>query len=145
MPLRKVAWVLNLTLSVLSQWNQGFDPLMNPYHVPDDRGKATTITVEMVKGIVQAATELKEKGKRIRLKGFTRDLKEKRGIVLSRKKVKEVLVANDLFQVNTRRKRPRFYQSLRKEIPNGLLSLDGSELTVFLNGESNSISLRKPR
>jgi hypothetical protein len=124
-----------VSLSVLSQWNQGFDQHMKPYHVPDQRGKASTITVEMVKAIVKAANDLKDKGRRIRLKGFTRDLKRKQDIDLSRKKVKEVLIANDLFQASTRRRRPRFYQSLRKEIPNGLLSLDGSEMIVFLDGE----------
>jgi len=129
---------LNISFSVLSQWNQGFDPDMTPYHVPDRRGKDGTITVETVKAIVKLANELKGKGKRIRLQGFTRDLKQKEGIVLSRKKVKEVLIANDLFQANTRNRRPRFYQSLRKEIPNGLLSLDGSELVVFLDGEISS-------
>ena len=135
-PLREAAWVLNISLSVLSQWNQGFDPDMKPYHVPDRRGKDGLITVETVKVIVKMANELKGKGRRIRLQGFTRDLKQTEGIVLSRKKVKEVLIANGLFEANTRKRRPRFYQSLRKEIPNGLLSLDGSELVVFLDGES---------
>ena len=35
----------------------------------------------------------------------------------------------------TRQRRPQFYQSLRKEIPNGLLSLDGSGFTVWLDKE----------
>jgi hypothetical protein len=52
---------------------------------------------------------------------------------LSKKKVREVLIANGLFVPNTRRKRPRFYLSLRKEIPNGLLSVDGSEMIVWLD------------
>lgn len=134
-PLREAAWVLSISLSVLSQWNHDFDPEMKPYRVPDRRGKDGLITVETVKAIVKAANDLKGKGKRIRLQGFTRDLKQTEGIVLSRKKVKEVLIANGLFQANTRKRRPRFYQSLRKEIPNGLLSLDGSELVVFLDGE----------
>ncbi|MBU0990513.1 MAG: hypothetical protein KJ823_10020 [Proteobacteria bacterium] len=130
-----MAWVLNLSLSVLSQWNQGFDEQMKPYHVPDKRGKSSKITVEMVKAIVKAAKDVKAEGNRIRLQGFTRHLSEEHGIVLSRKKVKEVLIANDLFQASTRRRRPRFYQSLRKEIANGLISLDGSEMIVFLDGE----------
>ncbi|MFH1479980.1 MAG: hypothetical protein ABIG67_01815 [Pseudomonadota bacterium] len=108
---------------------------MKPYYVPDKRGKSSKVTVEMVKEIVKAANKLKAKGNRIRLQGFTRDLRKEHGIVLSRKKVKEVLIANDLFQASTRRRRPRFYQSLRKEIPNGLLSLDGSEVIVFLDGK----------
>ena len=55
---------------------------------------------------------------------------------LSRKKVQEVLIANDLFAARTRKRRPRFYQSLRKEIPNGLVSLDGSTLTVWLDEDA---------
>jgi hypothetical protein len=140
-PLREAAWVLNISLSVLSHWNQGFDPDMKPYHVPDRRGKDGLITVETVKAIVKAANDLKGKGGRIRLQGFTRDLKQKEGIVLSRKKVKEVLIANDLFQASTRKRRPRFYQSLRKEIPNGLLSLDGSEFVVFLDGDPHKFNV----
>lgn len=140
-PLREAAWVLNISLSVLSHWNQDFDPDMKPYRVPDQRGRDGPITVETVKAIVKAANDLKGKGKRIRLQGFTRDLKQKEGIVLSRKKVKEVLIANDLFQANTRKRRPRFYQSLRKEIPNGLLSLDGSEMVVLIDGEPHKFNV----
>ncbi|MFH1487785.1 MAG: hypothetical protein ABII06_02685, partial [Pseudomonadota bacterium] len=33
----------------------------------------------------------------------------------------------------TKKKRPGFYQSLRKQIPNGLVSVDGSEVTVLLD------------
>lgn len=54
-------------------------------------------------------------------------------ICLSRKKVKEVLIANNLFAARTRKRRPGFYQSIRKQIPNGLVSLDGSELIVMVD------------
>jgi len=76
-----------------------------------------------------------QRGKRLRIKGFTKELREKQGIDLSKRKVREVLIANNLFAPETRRKRPRFYLSLRKEIPNGLLSFDGSEMVVWVDRE----------
>jgi len=130
-----VAWVLNVSLSVLSQWNQGFDEQMKPYRIPEKRGKASKVTVETVKVIVKAAEDLKAKGKRIRLQRLTTDIEKRHDIVLSRKTVKEVLIANNLYRASTKKRRPRFYQSLRKEIPNGLLSLDGSEMVIFLDKE----------
>jgi len=84
---------------------------------------------------VKAAEDLKAQGKRLRLQRFTKDLEQRHNIVLSRKTVKEVLIANNLYQASTKKRRPRFYQSLRKEIPNGLLSLDGSEMVIFLDKE----------
>ncbi|MFH1083592.1 MAG: transposase family protein [Pseudomonadota bacterium] len=135
MPLREAAWVLKISFSVLSDWNQGFDENMKPFNLPDRRGKATKITLEMVRVIVQAAEDLKGRGRRLRLKGFTEQLKKEQDIYLSKRKVQEILIANNLFAARTRKRRPRFYQSLRKEIPNGLLSLDGSELTVWLDEE----------
>jgi len=133
--LREAAWALHVSLSVLSDWNQGFDEKMRPFHLPEGRGKATKITLEMVKVIVRAAEDLKGRGRRLRLKGFTEQIKKEQDIYLSKRKVQEVLIANNLFAARTRKRRPRFYQSLRKEIPNGLLSLDGSELTVWLDEE----------
>lgn len=108
---------------------------MRPFHVPEKRGKAAKITPEMVRVIVRLAEDLKARGRRLRLKGFTEQLRERHDICLSKRKVREVLIANDLFALRTRKRRPRFYQSLRKKIPNGLLSLDGSELTVWVDGE----------
>jgi hypothetical protein len=134
--LREAAWVLHLSFSVLSHWNQGFDENMRPLKVPEKRGKSAKITVEMVKEIIRAAESLKSQGKRLRLQGFTKRLAIEHGIYLSRKKVREVLIANNQFAARTRKRQPRFYQSLRKEIPNGLLSLDGSEFTVWLDDEA---------
>lgn len=108
---------------------------MRPFNLPDRRGKEAKITVEMVRVIVQAAEDLKSRGRRLRLKGFTEQLRKEHDIHLSKRKVREVLIANGLFAVRTRKRRPRFYHSLRKEIPNALLSLDGSELTVWLDKE----------
>ena len=133
--MRETGSLLNLPFGLLSDWNQGFDEAMRSLKIPDTRGKAAKITTEMVRIIVRAAEDLKARGRRLRLKGFTEQLREEHAICLSRRKVQQVLVANDLFSVKTRKRRPRFYQSLRKEIPNGLVSLDGSEIIVWVDGE----------
>ena len=49
--------------------------------------------------------------------------------------IREILTANDLWKVNTHVKRPAFYRTLCNRIPNGLLSIDGSELTVNIDGK----------
>ncbi len=134
--MREAARRLHVAFSVLSEWNRGFDEQMRPFYVPENRGKASKITVELVRVIVEAAEELKAQGRRLRIQEFTRYLREQRGVELSRKKVTEVLMANGLLAARTRKRRPRFYQSLRKRIPNGLVSLDGSTLTVWLDEEA---------
>ena len=100
--------------------------------VPDHRGKAAKVTVEMVRCIVEQAKADKARGKRIRLKQFAADLKSAAGIDLGAKTVEQILIANDLYKACTRKKRPRFYQSLCRKIPNGLVSLDGSDVIVWL-------------
>lgn len=104
--------------------------------VPDNRGKAAKVTIEIVRCIVEKAKSDKTRGKRIRLKQFAADLKLKEGINLGAKTVEQILIANDLYKARTRKKRPRFYQSLCRKIPNGLLSLDGSDIIVWL-GETS--------
>jgi len=106
---------------------------MVPLIVPDGRGKGCKITPDMVRQIVEVAKELKSKGRRIRLKSFTKQLAAEEAIVLSSKKVGEILIANGLYKPEIRRRRPRFYQALRQGIPNGLVSVDGSEFTVWIN------------
>jgi hypothetical protein len=125
--------VLRVSFSVLNGWNRVFDENMEAFKLPDGRGKAAKITLEMIKTIVQAAEGLRSRGKRLRLKGFTEQLRKEHGICLSKRKVREVLIANNLFAARTRKRRPGFYQSLRRQIPNGLVSLDGSELTVWID------------
>lgn len=125
--------MLHVSFSVLNGWNRVFDENMEAFKLPDGRGKAAKITLEMIKTIVQAAEGLRSRGKRLRLKGFTEQLRKEHGICLSKRKVREVLIANNLFAARTRKRRPGFYQSLRRQIPNGLVSLDGSELTVWID------------
>jgi hypothetical protein len=130
-----VAFVLAVSTSTLSEWNKGFDDGMRPLVVPDDRGKTSKVTVEIVSTIIEKAQCLIEQGKRIRVKRFTKDLKKKNDIILSSKTVKEILIANDIMAAQSRTRRPKFYKSLCKRIQNGLLSLDGSEFTVLLDDE----------
>ena len=119
-------------MSTLSGWNQGFDEKMNPLIVPENRGKASKVTIKTVKRIVDKAKAMKDKRKTIRIKQFTKALIEEDKIVLGYKTVNEILIANDLAGARTRKKRPKFYLSLRQRIPNGLLSIDGSEFTVWI-------------
>lgn len=135
-PLRTVCLVLSLPAGTLGSWNQGFDENMKPYVVSDQRGKAVKVTAEIVRQVVEAAKECKSKGRRLRIKSFTRDVCERLKMELSRKTIEEILIANDLFKAETRRRRPRFYQSLCQRIPNGLLSIDGSEFIVWLNEQA---------
>lgn len=129
--LRETAWVLHISASTLICWDKGFDADLKPLVVPDRRGRARKLGIEMVRIIVTQAQAIKAVGKRIRIKGFCSQLAEQ-GISVSAKKVRQVLIANDLMAPQTRKKRPRFYQSLGQKIPNGLLSIDGSQFTIWL-------------
>lgn len=128
-------------MSTLSEWNRVFDENMIPVVVPDNRGKASRITAEVVRQVVEAAKDIKAKGCRLRLKTFVKKLSEKQGIVLSRKKVTELLIANGLYKPSIRRRRPGFYQALRQTIPNGLISVDGSEFKVSIDGIAYKFNL----
>jgi hypothetical protein len=132
-PLRQAAWALGLALGTLEYWDHSFDEHLAPYRTADLRGKAGKLTVALVKKVVEAACALKADGKRLRIKPFTHYLNRQLGLDLGRKTVAEILIANDLFKAESRRKRPRFYQNLCQRIPNGLLSIDGSELSVYIN------------
>ena len=114
---------------------------MIPVVIPDKRGKASRITAEIVRQIVEAAKDIKAKGHRLRLKAFVKELSKEHDIVLSRKKVTEVLIANGLYKASIRRRRPRFYQRLRQTIPNGLISVDGSEWKVQIDGNEYKFNL----
>jgi len=140
-PLRQAAWVLAVSTSTLNGWNQGFDENMKPLKVADNRGKASKVTIAIVRRVCEKAKRLKQQAKRIRLKQFTKALEKEDAIYLSAKTVNEILIANDLAAAQSRKKRPRFYQSLRQRIPNGLLSLDGSEFTIWLDNRAFTFNL----
>lgn len=117
-------------MSTLALWDKCFDENMKPMVIPDNRGKAGKVTVEMVQRILQRAKSYHPR--RIRLKQFAADLKRHEEIEVGVKTLEEILIANDLYKARTRKKRPRYYQSLCQKLPNGLLSIDGSELTIWL-------------
>jgi len=131
--LRQTSWILMLPVGTLGTWNQGFDAQMTPYETVDRRGKSGKITIEIVREVVDSAKELKDNGRRLRIGRFTSYLKKKLDMDLGRKTITDILVANDLYKVETRKRRPRFYRSLCRRIPNGLLSLDGSDLEVWID------------
>ncbi|MBS3780447.1 MAG: hypothetical protein KGY41_08635 [Desulfovermiculus sp.] len=128
--MRILAWILGVTLSTLSDWNQELDENMRPYRISDKRGTASKVTMESIRHIVDQARRIKEQGYRLRLKSFVTKLKEDLDLDLSRKTVQDILIANDLWRPQTRKKRPQFYQNLCQQIPNGVLSLDGSTMDV---------------
>jgi len=132
--LEQTAGVVGLKVSTLSEWNGLFDDRMNPLVIPDGRGKSGKVTAEIVRKVVDAAQQTLEEKKRIILNRFTRHLEKEREIQLSRKTVSDILIANDLYKVQVRKRRPGFYQQLRQTIPNGLISVDGSEFIVWLDG-----------
>ncbi len=127
--------MLSVSASILGSWNRGFDAKMVPLLTPDNRGKASKVTIETVKRVCEKAKMLLQQGKRIRLKQFTEALKKEDAIVISATTVNEILIANVLAAAQIRKKRPKFYQSLCRRIPNGLLSLDGSEFTVWIDDQ----------
>ncbi len=131
--MRQTSWLLKVPLSVLGEWNQSFDEHIRPLKIGDQRGETSKVTADMVRVIIKEAEALKGQKKLI-VKSLTRKLKKEKDIFLSRKTVKEILIANNLLAPRTRKRRPGFYMSIRKQIPNGLVSLDGSELIVIVDG-----------
>lgn len=139
--LRQTAWNLMLAVGTLDSWNRGFDAHMKSYRSIDRRGKSGKVTVEVVRQIVDKAAELKGRGKRLRIGRFTSKIKEHLGLELSQKTVTDILIANDLYKPEIRRRRPRFYRNLCQRTPNGLLSLDGSEVVVWIDDIAEKFTL----
>ncbi len=139
--LRKISFFLMVPTSTLRGWDKEFDDNMLPIKVPDKRGKGSKVTLDMVRIIIDFAKQLKAEGHRIRLQGFTRKLNEEKSIFLSSKTVGDILTANDLRSPKTRKKRPGFYQKLRQEIPNGLISVDGSEIKIHIDDQTMKLNL----
>jgi hypothetical protein len=127
--------VISVSSSILSTWNRTFDENMVPLTIPDNRGKASKVTIETVRRVCDKAKAFLEQGKRIRLKQFTETLNKEDAIAMSATTINEILIANDLASAQIRKKRPKFYQSLCRRIPNGLLSFDGSEFTVLIDDQ----------
>ena len=117
-------------VSTLTDWDKCFDENLKPLVIPDNRGKDCKVTVEMVQRIVEKAKGYHPR--RIRLKQFAAYLKRQENIEVGVKTIEEILIANNLYKAKTRAKRPKYYQSLRQKLPNGLLSIDGSDMIVWL-------------
>lgn len=124
--------LLHVALNTLIVWDKGLDGDLNPYALADRRGRACKIDRELVGQVVEAARQMIKDGLRLRIKSFVKHLKEHLGLDIGRSTVERILIANDLRYPHTRQKRPGYYQSLRREIPNGLVSLDGSQMVVQL-------------
>lgn len=139
--LREASFAAMIPMSTLNNWDKGFDDNMNPIIVPDKRGKTGKVTIDTVKTIIETALNHQTKGNRIRLKTFTRMLTEEKKITFSSKTVGDILTANNLRSPETRKKRPVFYQKLRQEIPNGLVSIDGSEIKIDIDGQIIKLNL----
>jgi hypothetical protein len=74
--LREAAWVLAVSFTTLNCWNQGFDENMKPLKIPDERGKASKVTLEIVRQVCRKAKQLKDRATRIRIKQFRAKLKK---------------------------------------------------------------------
>ncbi len=139
--IRQSAGVLAVPPSTLVEWDGGFDQEMHPVRRPDGRGQTSKITAETVRQVVAAARRWQALGQPMRLDRFTEHVSKEHAVNLSRAKVTEILVANDLHQVQIQNRRPRFYQSLRQAIPNGLVGVDGSAFTVWLDHTPHTFNL----
>ena len=139
--LRKTSFFLIVPTSTLNDWNKEFDDNMVPIIVPDKRGKGSKVTLEMVRTIIEVAKQYNAENRRIRLQSFTRRLEEEKDISLGSKTVGDILTANGLRSPKTRQKRPGFYQKLRQEIPNGLVSVDGSEIKIHIDDQIINLNL----
>jgi hypothetical protein len=128
-------------MSTLNSWNKEFDENMCPIIIPDKRGKSGKVTLDMVRKTVETAKLYITEGNRIRLKTFTRMLAEKKDIFLSSKTVGDILTANGLRSPQTRRKQPVFFQRLRQKVPNGLVSVDGSEIKIHIDDQIIKLNL----
>ena len=139
-PLREIGWLLHLKRSTLSEWNGLFDERMHSVAMPDMRGKTTKVTPELVRQVVAVAQDFTKAGKRLRIKSFTHLLTTKQ-IILSAKTVTEILIANDLYNTQVKKRRPRFYQNIRQTIPNGLVGVDGKEFIVVVGDDIHGLNL----
>jgi hypothetical protein len=138
--LQEIGRLLHLKISTLAEWNALFDERLRPLTIPDRRGRSAKVTGALVRAVVQLARDYTADGVRLRIKGFTRHLAD-HDIKLSSKTVSEILIANDLYGVKVRKRRPRFYQQLRQKHANGLVSVDGKEFTVMLGDEMHRLNL----
>ena len=122
-------------------WDKCFDANLEPYEKEEKRGKTGKVTAEMVRLVVALAQKKLEEKERIFIESFTGEFNMSGKFTLGAETIREILIANDLWRVTTHTKRPVFYRNLCKRIPNGLLSIDGSEITINIDGEPYKFNL----
>ncbi len=127
--------------TTLMDWDRNFDVNLIPYEKEERRGKSVKITAKMVRLIVDLAQEKLEKEERILIESFSQEVNMACDVALGTETIREILIANDLWATNTRIKRPAFYRNLCKRIPNSLLSIDGSEIKLNIDGELYKFNL----
>ena len=124
---------MRIKTSTLVGWDNNFDTNLQPYKKEDHRGKSTPLTPDIVRQLIKLAEKIRAEGGKIRIVSFTAEVNDKINVVLSEKRVKEILIANDLFAAETRERQAKYYENLCQRIPNGLLSIDGSQLMVSID------------
>jgi len=117
----------------LSAWDKGFDQQMRPYRTTDKRGITTKVTLDIIRQVVEKARAFKAKDNRLRIQEFSRMFNQEKKLQLSWKTIQEILTANNLYKPETRQKRPVFYKNLCQRVPNGLISIDGSDFVIWIN------------
>ncbi len=142
-PAYLVAWSLRMSSSTLMDWDKHFDVNLEPYEKKEKRGKTVKVTAEIVLQVIALAQEKLEKKERICIEFFAREFNLTGKFTLGAETIREILIANDLWKVNTHIKRPAFYRNLCKRIPNSLVSVDGSEITISIDGESYKYNLEQ--
>ncbi len=135
-PSRTVSWLLHIVLGLLLRWDREFDEKQHQQSKQDERGKSSKVSIEVVRVVVEQARSILDQGEQLCVTRLTEMLRSEKSVVLSPQTVREILIANDLWQIRTRKNRPMFYKSLCQRIPNGLLSLDGGEFLVILGDQS---------
>jgi len=143
-PAYLIAWSLRMSPATLSGWDKNFDDNLIPFVKEERRGKSVKITAEIVRLVVSLARKELDQEKKIRIESFTKvvnESKDSSDITLSAETIREILIANDLWAINTRIKRPAYYKNLCKRIPNSLVSIDGSEIALIIDGEIHKLNL----
>ncbi len=95
----------------------------------------------MVRLVVALAQKKLEEKERICIESFTGECNMSGKFTLWAETIREILIANDLWRVTIHIKRPVFYRNLCKRIPNGLLSIDGSEITINIDEKPYKFNL----
>ncbi len=140
-PAHLVAWSLRMSPTTLLDWDRCFDINLIPYEKKERRGKTVKVTAKMVRQVITLAEKKQGKKEQIIIESFTREFNMAGDLSLGAETIREILIANDLWAVNTRIKRPVFYKNLCQRIPNSLLSIDGSEIELNIDGEPHKFNL----